>query len=310
MKTPRFSVIIPVHNAEKTISAAIESVLRQSFKDFEIIVIDDGSTDDSVRKMLRFARDDERVRSFAKNREGVSATRNQGADLARGEFLAFLDADDCWTFDKLSRHNRLHIENEDIEASYAKIAFRSEMQNGQLAKPMTFSSVPDGPLDLATVLPENPVCTTSNLVIKRETFVGMGGFRKGMNHAEDQEFLARFVDEGRRIVGIDHWLVDYRMSPDGLSCDYEAMLAGWRTLAAKFADRFDMRSAEAVYCRYLARRILRAGGPAPLARQMAFDGVRSDWRAFFSDTRRGALTLGAAIGSSLMPARVRANVFA
>ena len=310
MRTPRFSVIIPVHNAERTIAATLQSVRAQSFQNFEIILIDDGSTDDSIRKMLPFAGNDERVRLFAKNQEGVSATRNFGAELARGELLAFLDADDCWRTNKLLQHHRLHEVYQGLEASFAKIAFRSERADGTLADPLTYSTVRHDLLRLDTVLSENPVCTTSNLVIKRETFLAMGGFHDGMNHAEDQEFLARFVDEGRKIAGMDHWLVDYHLSPDGLSCDYEAMLAGWRELAAKYEGRFDMRRSEAIYCRYLARRILRAGGPARLARQMAFDGLRADYRAFFSDTRRGGLTLGAAIGSSLLPQGVRASVFA
>mgnify|MGYP003147893361 CR=1 FL=1 len=310
MHTPRFSVIIPVHNAERTIAATLQSVRAQSFKDFEIILIDDGSTDDSIRAMLPFAGNDERVRMFAKNQEGVSATRNFGAEMARGELLAFLDADDSWRVSKLLQHHRLHEVYQGLEASFAKIAFRSEREDGTLADPLTYSTVQSDPLRLDTVPSENPVCTTSNLVIKRETFLQMAGFQLGMSHAEDQEFLARFVDEGRRIIGIDHWLVDYRLSPDGLSCDYEAMLAGWRDLAARYEGRFDMRRSEAIYCRYLARRILRAGGPAPLARRMAFDGLRADYRGFFSDTRRGGLTLGAAIGSSLLPPTVRTNIFA
>jgi len=310
MRTPRFSVIIPVHNAERTIAAAVQSARAQTFMDFEIILIDDGSTDGSIQAMLPFAGNDERVRMFAKRQEGVSATRNFGAEMARGDLLAFLDADDCWRSSKLLQHSRLHEIYRGMEASFAKIAFRSEREDGTLADPLTYSTVQVDPLRLDAVLSENPVCTTSNLVIKRETFLAMGGFQDGMNHAEDQEFLARFVDEGRKIAGIDQCLVDYRLSPDGLSCDYEAMLAGWRELAAKYEGRFDMRRSEAIYCRYLARRILRAGGPAPLARRMAFDGLRADYRAFFSDTRRGGLTLGAAIGSSLLPQGMRASVFA
>ena len=285
-------------------------MLAQSFTDFEIILIDDGSTDESIRAMLPFAGKDERVRMFAKSQEGVSATRNFGVKLARGELLAFLDADDCWDHKKLFEHFCLHVRDPDAEASFAKIAFRSERADGTLTEPITFSTVHEGQLDLDTILSENPVCTTSNFVIRRTSFLEMGGFRSGMNHAEDQEFLARFVDEGRKIVGLKHRLVDYRLSPDGLSCDYEAMLAGWRTLSAQFADRFDARRGEAIFCRYLARRILRAGGSALLARRMAFNGLRADWRAFFSDVRRGGLTLSAAIGSSLLPQAVRTSVFA
>lgn len=310
MMHPRFSVIIPVHNAERTVAAALESVLAQSFTDFEVIVIDDGSTDDSIKAMLPFMGNDERVRMFAKSQEGVSATRNFGVELARGELIAFLDADDCWNPKKLFEHFCVHVADPEVEASFAKIALRGERADGTLAEPIPFSTMQHDPIDLDAVLSENPVCTASNLVIRRTSFLELGGFRSAVNHCENQEFLARFVDEGRRIACVDRWLVDYRLSPNGLSCDYDAMLEGWRSLAAQYEGRFNMRRAEAIYSRYLARRVVSSGGSAALARRMALNGLRADWRAFFCDARHGGLTLGTAIGGALLPQSVRATISA
>src|ERR1700758_706720 len=92
------SVIIPVYNAEKYLAEAIESVLAQTYRPIEVIVVDDGSTDSSADIAKRFAS----VRYCFQSHSGLGATRNRGIDLSQGKFLAFLDADDLWVEDKLT----------------------------------------------------------------------------------------------------------------------------------------------------------------------------------------------------------------
>lgn len=100
---PRVTVLIPAFNAERFVGAAIESVLAQTFKDFELLVIDDGSTDSTATRICTFGRDARlRVVSHCKNL-GRPATRNHGIDLARGEYIAFLDADDVCAPERLER---------------------------------------------------------------------------------------------------------------------------------------------------------------------------------------------------------------
>lgn len=94
MKAPDISVIMPFHNAEEYIARAIESVLKSNHEDIELILVDDGSLDNSAKICLAFAEKDERVRTVKNEGHGVSAARNTGIDLARGEFIAFADADD------------------------------------------------------------------------------------------------------------------------------------------------------------------------------------------------------------------------
>lgn len=88
------SIIIPVYNAEARLRACVDSVLAQSFRDFELILIDDGSRDRSFEICQDFARQDPRVRAFTQENSGVSATRNRGLSLARGEYVEFVDSDD------------------------------------------------------------------------------------------------------------------------------------------------------------------------------------------------------------------------
>ena len=91
---PFFSVIIPLYNKEKFIEATLKSVLNQTFIDFEIIIINDGSTDNSSQIIKRF--DDPRIRYFFKENEGVSSARNDGIEKAQSNYISFIDADDYW----------------------------------------------------------------------------------------------------------------------------------------------------------------------------------------------------------------------
>lgn len=88
------SVIIPIYNSEDKLERCVKSVLDQTYKDFEVLLIDDGSKDGSLKICEKFATEDERVRVISKENEGVSATRNRGIDLAKGEYIQFLDSDD------------------------------------------------------------------------------------------------------------------------------------------------------------------------------------------------------------------------
>lgn len=97
--TPMVSMIVPVYNSEKTLSRCIDSILNQTYRDFELILLNDGSTDTSGEICDAYAKRDSRVRVVHKENTGVSDTRNRGIDLARGEYLQFLDSDDWITPD-------------------------------------------------------------------------------------------------------------------------------------------------------------------------------------------------------------------
>ena len=97
-KNPEISIIVPVYNTEQYISRCIESILNQTFKDFELILIDDGSQDKSGEICDKYAKKDSRIRVFHNNNQGVSATRNYGINLSKGKYLMFCDSDD-WVAD-------------------------------------------------------------------------------------------------------------------------------------------------------------------------------------------------------------------
>ncbi|KPL68429.1 hypothetical protein SZ64_10050 [Erythrobacter sp. SG61-1L] len=309
MNVPYFSVVLPAFNAATTVGEAIKSVLEQHCDDFELLLIDDGSSDETLHCMLYYADRDDRIRVVSRDNGGVSSARNLGVALAHGRYIAFMDADDQWRANKLLCHRWLHDLQRDLAGSFARIAFRPSAGRG-MGPARTYSTVPSGILALEQVLGENPSCTTSNLVVSRAVFLASGGFDESINHAEDQELLARLIADGHRIAGIEETLVDYRMSEGGLSSDLGAMLAGWGKLADRYRQIADLSGAEALYCRYLARRALRIGGPAGDALGFALRGLRADAHAFLEDFRRGALTLAGAAFSPFIPRTVRQRLFA
>ena len=104
MKTPIVSVVMPVYNTAKYVEAAIESVLAQSFLDFELLIIDDEGTDNSIELCRAYT--DPRVRIISQKNRGLAGARNTGIREARGQFVALLDSDDLWEASKLSALQR------------------------------------------------------------------------------------------------------------------------------------------------------------------------------------------------------------
>jgi glycosyltransferase involved in cell wall biosynthesis len=309
MKTPHFSVIIPAHNASQTIRSTVASVLLQSDRDLEIILVDDGSTDDTLSLLLDIGCKDARIRVVSQPNGGVSSARNFGASLAKGSLLAFLDADDQWESTKLAKHRVAHDADPMLDVSFAQVAFCSD-KVGQLIGGRSLSRVPEGYLDVADVVVENPVCTTSNFVIRRHAFEDIGGFDESLRYAEDQEILARLLGFGHLARGISEELVLYRMSEDGLSCDFDAMLAGWLSFAGQWLSGEELAEAEASYCRYLTRRALRSGAHIKVARSFAKRGLEAHRASFMAGGSRSLLTLGGVIAGAVMPVSVRRAVFA
>lgn len=103
MTACKVSVIVPVYNAEATVVACLRSVLEQSYRDIEVLAVDDGSTDDSLQKMQTIAREDDRLRVVAKSNGGVASARNLAIAQAQGEYLQFVDSDDTLPTEAIAR---------------------------------------------------------------------------------------------------------------------------------------------------------------------------------------------------------------
>jgi len=116
MESPEISVIIPVYNAEKTIAWTIDSILNQTFKNFELIIINDGSTDSTLDIIKKFK--DKRIKVFNQKNQGAPRARNLGMKKSKGQYISFIDADDMWTNDKLELQLKA-LKNSKAEVAYS-----------------------------------------------------------------------------------------------------------------------------------------------------------------------------------------------
>ncbi len=317
---PKFSIILPCYNAEATIGDTLASLQAQSVTEWEAICVDDGSSDATCAKIQRAARTDPRIRLVRNSGKGPSRARNCGAtEYASADLLAFCDADDLWHLQKLADLAQAFTDPA-IDGAYGQIAFfRDSPKDASV-----FSSVPRSDLSVDMLLGENPVCTMSNMAIRRDAFLRSGGFDETMVHNEDLEWLIRVVGrtdtkarartdtKGRaRIVGLPALHTYYRSSHGGLSTDLEAMLNG-RARALETARALGVTasgSSHAVHHRYLARRALRLDLGRVAALRHAITGLVHSPRGFFSPFRRGALTLACAAGATVLPRALRRSLF-
>jgi len=305
-RQPVFSIIIPCFNAAATLAETLASLQAQTLTDWEALLIDDGSGDATREIIAQAALADPRLHLLKNPRKGPSAARNYGVTQAQGQIIAFCDADDLWAPQKLARMAALFGRAE-TDAVFARIGFfRDTPEDAQV-----FSTVPQGALEIATLLGENPVCTMSNLCIRKTRLMASGGFDEKLVHNEDLEWLIRLVGAGAQIVGHDETLVWYRNNAFGLSADFEAMRAG-RAAAITTAQRFGFsadRRAEAIYLRYLARRALRLDADRLMALRFVLEGLGNSPAGFFSDLRRGALTATGAVVAPFLGKRSRRRLF-
>lgn len=208
---PQISVIIPAYNCEKTIRQTIESVLKQTFTDFELIVINDGSQDATLDIISSIK--DPRIKIYSYPNAGVSASRDRGVTQASGEFIAFLDADDLWTPNKLESQLKLLQDNPLFAVAYSWTDYIDE--SGQLL--YTGSHITLNGDIYQHILVHNFIENGSNALIRKEALSEVGNFDKSLlGFGEDWDFLIRLAAR-YHFVAFPQAQVLYRMSADSSS---------------------------------------------------------------------------------------------
>jgi glycosyltransferase involved in cell wall biosynthesis len=173
------SVIIPVYNGERYLGEAIQSVPTQTYEPVELIVIDDGSTDRSADVAKGFSN----VRYELQENRGISAARNRGVEVARGEFLAFLDADDVWISDKLSLQMAAVERDPTLNLVFGHVKEFVSPELVELLKGQV--QVADGIV---------PGLIPSTLLVRREAFVRMGVFETNWKMGEFAAWYTRAIE--------------------------------------------------------------------------------------------------------------------
>jgi glycosyltransferase involved in cell wall biosynthesis len=207
---PTISVVIPAYNAERTILETIKSVQQQSFSGFEIIVINDGSTDRTL-ELLQGVKD-ERLRFFSYENAGVAIARNRGISQSTGEFIAFVDADDLWTPDKLELQLAALRHHPEAGAAYSWTYFMYEQEGSVVpGKPVFF----EGNV-YPKLLVENFIAHGSNLLIRRKCIESVGEFDSNFPHCADWDFYIRLAARWPFAVVREHQIY-YRQSSSSMT---------------------------------------------------------------------------------------------
>ena len=207
---PTVSAVIPVHNGRLYLTDAIASVLNQSRPVIECIVIDDGSTDGTRDVVEQFG---DRVTYIRQDQAGVSVARNHGAQLARGDLVAFLDHDDVWLPDKLARQvQTLTAEG----AAMALCAVRVVNAQLEVIGTKRLRSGGDLPTGMLTFDDTEIVDCSSTGLVWRETLLEMGGFDPSLSMSADWDLLFRMLLE-RTIAYVDEPLALYRVHDSNMS---------------------------------------------------------------------------------------------
>lgn len=179
-ESPLVSVIIPVYNCDRYLAQAIESVLNQTYQPLEIIVIDDGSTDNSAEVAKHF---DSSVRYYYQTQSGAATARNYGTELAKGNFFAFLDADDFWVKDKLTLQMQVFASEPDIDMVFGHI---QQFHSPELDESVK-NKIHCTPELMAGYHP-------GTLLIKREAFLRVGQFETHLQMGEFISWYGRATD--------------------------------------------------------------------------------------------------------------------
>jgi glycosyltransferase involved in cell wall biosynthesis len=225
-RTPRVSVVIPAFNHGRYVGEAVQSALDQSYPDLEVIVIDDGSTD-NTREVIRGFGD--RVRYFHQENRGLAASRNRGIGESRGDFVAFLDADDLWLPRKLERQLEVFDQHPSARLVYAGV-FHVDC-GGRVLKEIR-------PRHRGATLPQllldNIVIGSgTTAVVPRECLRELGGFDERFSVCEDWELWLR-IARRYEMDYVDEPLAKYRLHAGNVHKDQERMKTGRLAVLDKF----------------------------------------------------------------------------
>lgn len=213
---PKVSVILPAYNCSAYLNDSISSVLSQTFKDFELIVVDDGSTDSTEKIVGRFS--DARIIYKKRPHSGLSASRNFGIDISRGEYIAFIDGDDIFLPEKLARQVDAftHFKDADIVYTSEKFFYGND-RNILMDTPYEKLSG-----DLVYFLKRSNFIHISTVMIKRSALMPLN-FDQELKSHEDWDFFLRLARDERRFLNLPDCLTLVRIRKDSMTAEGPVM---------------------------------------------------------------------------------------
>ena len=232
MTHPRVSVLLPVFNGERYVGEALESVLAQSFQDFEVVVIDDGSTDGTPDILRRYAGEDPRVRVFRQPNRGLIAALNRGLALCRAPFVARMDADDI----ALPRRLELQVEVLESEPALAAVGGQAVYVDDQGRVIGQEPGIPVGEAEVEQAALVACPMLHPTVTFRKEAVEAVGGYPEDAVHAEDYALWARLLEAGYRLRNLAEVLVKVRRGHGGNVSAHHALAQ--RRSARRVRHRF------------------------------------------------------------------------
>lgn len=228
---PRVTAIIPVYNGAKFVSQAIESVLTQTFSDWEIVLVDDGSTDETRATVQPYiARAGEMFRYVYQENQGLAAARNTAIRHARSDLLALLDADDVWEPDRLA-HSVAALDGSPAAGLAHGKVIRMNADGGFIDIPPADPRYLNGKIAKHIYMRRAHIqCPT--VTFRKACIDAVGGFDRDLRATEDRDLWFR-IAERFDVVFVDRVLARYRMSPNSMSRDLDRM----RTAQLQFVKK-------------------------------------------------------------------------
>lgn len=229
INSPKVSVIIPTYNRAIHIGRAVESIFTQTYQDFEIIIIDDGSTDNTKDVLFGYH---DRIKYIYQTNKGVSSARNRGIKEARGEYLAFLDSDDIWLPTKLEKQIKLFHKDPTIYLVYSYARYFDRDNNSDFIRPQHISKSFEDFLYAETVLP------TSSVMLRKEAIDKVGLFDEQLPSIEDYDLWLR-ISQKFKVDFISEILVEKNNYPGNLSNNRVKMYVGQVGVCKNILTRFE-----------------------------------------------------------------------
>ncbi|MCF6150425.1 MAG: glycosyltransferase [Candidatus Kuenenia sp.] len=255
-KTPLVSIIMPTYNCAGYLPEAINSVLAQTYDAHELIVIDDGSTDNTKSVLAPYM---EKIQYIDLGRnEGLPIARNTGIHAARGEYFAFLDADDIWMPEKLEVTMEQFLKNPDVGMVYSKhinIDSKSQFREGKIR-----GKLPSGNIFLQLFFEQNFVICSS-VVVRKDVFHATGLFDFDLVNCQDWDMWLR-ITFYYKVIGINTPLVKYRHSSKSLSKNRNNVLKYQQVVIDKIYTMFKDKEngiSEKIYKKRLAAHYAKIG---------------------------------------------------
>lgn len=260
---PLVSVIMPAYNAQQYIAEAIESVIAQTYSNWELIIVNDGSTDDTLNIISHYQQQDSRIKIIDQLNRRLGAARNAALRVAKGDYIAFLDSDDCWTVDKISQQIQQMLLNPNVDISFTHGYI---IKDDKIVDPNPlFAGIKSGFEVYNAEYIHNEIVISSVLMTKDVLLkCGFQELDEKFFGCEDLDYWLRAARNGLIFNGINQKLYFYRLHENNMSANYLEMIFSQAGVLLKNYDQSLLSAGVRTkvfqpFIMYVFFRLLRAG---------------------------------------------------